>query len=90
MAKNAVCKETCLSCIHAKFCLVHWGTECKRQGGKRIPRMRSIKVKGKQNASKSVKDVPAKKKPVNKKLEKPRQIIFNLFEPIITRVANWR
>ncbi len=28
-------------CRQYRRCTVHWGTECKRQGGRRIPRMKS-------------------------------------------------
>ncbi len=79
MTKLAVCTETCLSCHDSRFCLVRWGTECKRQGGKKIPRMKSVPLH------------PARKveKPIQKKTEKPRPIIFNLFEPISTKATNW-
>jgi hypothetical protein len=32
---------TCTPCNHFHRCKVHWGSECRKQGGKRIPRMKS-------------------------------------------------
>lgn len=34
----------CVSCNHFGFCKIYWGTECKRQGGGRIPRLKSMKA----------------------------------------------
>lgn len=43
MNKQAERKNYCDDfCNHVYRCSVHWGAECKRQGGKRIPRMKSV------------------------------------------------
>ena len=68
--------EKCLVCFHYGFCQLYWGTECKRQGGTRIPRLkngRSIK----KNAS-------SRQKPT--KMERCK---LKTFEVIRTRRENW-
>lgn len=73
--------ETCYSCDNFKFCLVHWGPECKRQGGVKIPRIKSMPVARKH-------PLPVvKKQKVEKKVNlKPG---VKRIEPIITKIANW-
>ena len=71
--------ETCASCNHFEFCMIYWGIECKRQRGKRIPRMKSTKAKARQKVDK--KEQKNSKKPVIQST--------NIFEPISTRVVNW-
>jgi hypothetical protein len=69
--------ETCLSCADLGYCLVRWGPECKRQGGTKIPRMKSMADDKKRTVEKQV------SKHINKKTK------IDIFEPIRTRVANW-
>jgi len=47
--------DACLPCMHFGFCADNWGKNCKRQGGDKIPRMKSNGVKLK---SKAIKQVP--------------------------------
>ncbi|MFA7076838.1 MAG: hypothetical protein WC147_00275 [Syntrophomonas sp.] len=44
MIKAQAATEKCLSCIHYGYCAIYWGADCKRQGGKKIPRMKSRPV----------------------------------------------
>jgi len=73
------CPKLCRSCTHFGFCLVYWGTKCKRQGGKEIPRMKTKPIEAKKKVNKQE----------AKKPEKPRKQIIEMFEPIRTKLANW-
>ncbi len=72
-------KEKCLSCSHFAFCLIYWGANCKRQGGKKIPRLKSMPVQGREKMAKQEWTKP--KKSWNHTIE--------MFESIRTKVANW-
>ncbi len=69
--------ETCLSCADLGYCLVRWGPECKRQGGTKIPRMKSMSVE-KMRIGENQKSNHISNKSKSE-----------IFEPIRTRVANW-
>lgn len=73
------CTEFCRSCTHFGFCLVDWGTKCKCQGGKEIPRMRTNRIKAKKKENKQVVQKP----------QKPRKQIIEIFEPIRTKMVYW-
>lgn len=75
--------EACLSCNDVGFCMVKWGIECKRQGGRRIPRMKTVSVKAKEKVYnlEQKKEEPKKQKHRNKPME--------MFEQIRTKMANW-
>jgi len=77
------CMEYCLSCAHFQFCLVYWGTDCKRQGGNKIPRMKSKRVEERRMADRQQ---SKKHKPMN---TKPKNQIIKISEPIRTKAANW-
>jgi hypothetical protein len=79
MAKIEFQIETCRACHDAAYCTVHWGPACKRQGGNRIPRMKTTNVTG---LDKIEKEQP-------NKVEKPRKRKNVMVEPIRTRAANW-
>ncbi len=79
MAEKEIEAETCLSCDHFGFCMVYWGAECKRQGGKKIPRMKSMSLAGKRRLDKW--DA--------KKQKEPKNLTVEMFEPIRTKIANW-
>jgi len=68
--------KTCISCADLGYCLVRWGPECKRQGGTKIPRMKSMAANKILNVKNQVKHTP----------NKPA---IEIFEPIRTRAANW-
>jgi len=40
MTKQLPSILVCDNCKDRNFCLMQWGYDCKRQGGKRIPRMK--------------------------------------------------
>ena len=44
MGKPAGATEYCLTCNHYGYCAIYWGAECKRQGGRKTPRMKSKRV----------------------------------------------
>jgi hypothetical protein len=66
--------KICRSCIHFDFCAVYWGTKCKRQGGKVIPRMKANTAAAMYKRN---------------KLPKSGKQIVQLFEPIRTKVSDW-
>ena len=72
-------RENCDSCNHSMFCMIYWGKECRRQGGNRIPRMKSMMT-------------PARRKADNKEQNRsvrPENQRTNTSEPIRTLVVNW-
>jgi hypothetical protein len=71
--------KNCLSCSHFGYCIIYWGADCKRQGGKRIPRMKSMPFEERQNVDKQE----------WKKPDKPWKPTIEIFESIRTKVANW-
>ncbi len=105
MIKTESRTENCTSCVHFGYCMVYWGAECKRQGGKRIPRMKPTPVDIAENTGQPC--IEPEKVRVNKPdiltlvgketLDKPKNSrkpdmlkkIVELFEPIRTKVANW-
>jgi hypothetical protein len=90
MAKLESQASYCNSCCHFDFCQVNWGPGCKRQGGKKIPRLKSIAVEAKQTISKTKMVSKNTEKP--KKYEKPvkpERKIVEKFEPIRTKVVCW-
>jgi hypothetical protein len=76
MAKLELTASYCISCGHFDFCQVNWGTDCKRQGGKKIPRLKSIAVDTRQIIPKTV----------SKNMEKK---LTEMFEPIRTKAVYW-
>lgn len=41
MIKTQVATEFCVSCGHYGYCMIYWGADCKRQGGKKTPRLKT-------------------------------------------------
>ncbi len=75
MAKTKSRTEQCLYCNHFGFCLIPWGTKCKRQGGKKIP---------------CVKSMPFELRPKGKKKQqKPNNKIIKISESIRTKKTIW-
>jgi len=97
--------ENCASCVHFGYCMVYWGVDCKRQGGKRIPRMKPTPVvileKAAKTRTKRMEVSAHKPKTLTsvgkQKLDNPitayksemLKKILEIFEPIRTKVANW-
>lgn len=71
--------QTCHTCIDHGYCIVHWGDACKRQGGKRIPRMKTAKTPEKLGAN--------KQRLSRSKILRNKDVV--VFEPIRTKVTNW-
>jgi len=85
--------------------MVYWGVECKRQGGKRIPRMkpaavnvleknakyRTVQMQGSVHKPDTLMAVGEQKSDKPKSIKKPDMLkrILEIFEPIRTKVANW-
>lgn len=83
--------KDCSSCCHFGFCVVYWNADCKRQGGSRIPRLKSHANKVKFRIDKMVSEQPKRaNEPPQRSMgkTKPKQQI-NMFEPIRTKAANW-
>lgn len=74
--------RVCVSCHDYKFCSVFWGTDCKRNGGNKIPRMKSIKLKNSPIVEKE------KITRQDTKFENKKKRI-NLIEPIRTKSTMW-
>lgn len=74
---NAIRTQTqyCRSCCHSGYCQVKWGIECKRQGGSKTPRMKSMSI-----------EVQSQKSP-HKPKEPIKQVV--MVEPIRTKAVNW-
>ncbi len=67
--------QYCLSCCHSGYCQVKWGIDCKRQGGSKTPRMKSITVE--------IGSPKSRHKP--KELKKQTVMA----QPIRTKAVNW-
>jgi len=84
MAKVESQNEICLSCGHYNFCSIYWGPKCKRQGGLKIPRMKSRPVEERQTLSKQY----MKQDRTRFKIKQNSQAIKQM-EPIRTKMVNW-
>ena len=71
--------ETCLYCNHFGFCMVNWGLKCKRQGGKKIPRLKSRSFKERQKEDHKISNRPDRSRHINNRVN----------EPIRTKAVNW-
>lgn len=71
--------STCNSCNHFHRCKVHWGSECKRQGGKRIPRMKSYPQEFHNEVSETVLETRQER----------RSRIREVLDTVRTRVVGW-
>lgn len=81
MSKTDFKKDNnCQVCHHFGFCQMYWGIECKRQGGNRIPRLKTSSVR-------AINDLSKNKKTMHRKIEPSYQM--NSFEQIKTRRVNW-
>jgi hypothetical protein len=69
----------CCRCNHYGFCQIYWGMECKRQGGKRIPRLK-MRHLDKQNDS---------SKTITVQNHASSKLNWKDSEPIRTRHVNW-
>ena len=81
--------QICLTCSQFSLCAVHWGADCKRQGGKKIPRMKAISIDARWDADKSRK--PNKPERAER-LEQPNEtgsLILKMYEQIKTKVMQW-
>ena len=76
--------EGCSPCVHFDFCLVNWGTKCKRQGGTKIPRMKS-----RYTEETIIVDLRTLKKPDRPLNTFPRKKTVELVDPIRTKAFNW-
>ncbi len=76
MRKEGGMTKDCHSCGHWGFCLVKWGINCKRQGGKRIPRMKSSIIQARLSS-------------IQPKTKQKGNSMFKGFEPIRTKLAHW-
>jgi len=70
----------CHVCPHFGFCQIYWGAECKRQGGNRIPRLKTSSVT-------TINAVSQNKTPMRRKIDPSYDL--NLFEQIKTKRVNW-
>jgi len=78
------CTGNCLSCVHFGYCLIYWGTECKRQGGTKTPRIKSKRVEARGKAERK------KEKKSDRSINtNPRKQVIQMVEPIRTKAANW-
>jgi len=71
---------TCTPCDHFHRCKVHWGAECRKQGGRRIPRMKSYPQKMFDEAVPEIQ--------IENRQEK-RSRLKEALNTVRTKVANW-
>ena len=97
--------ENCTSCVHFGYCMVYWGVECKRQGGKRIPRMKPTPVNILEKTAETqielmqvsmyqpdITPTADRQKPDKSQTNHKQEMIkkiLHIFEPVKTKVANW-
>ncbi|MEA4926106.1 MAG: hypothetical protein VB084_12455 [Syntrophomonadaceae bacterium] len=82
--------EKCLDCNHLGYCQPYWGIACKRQGGNRLPRLKSVYTK---------QDLPDKSVYTTRDLSEKKQKTIqpdkmykhkrSLSQPIKTKQVNW-
>lgn len=97
MAKKSLVHSVtgrCLSCVHYGYCLIYWGAECKRQGGKKIPRVKSTQWVDINSAQLNISVVNIQKFTKKIKRDKsinayPKNKVFNSGDRIRTRAFNW-
>lgn len=70
--------EVCIPCADYHRCEVHWGKNCKRLGGKKIPRQKSIPVKRWEKEQQVIPLI------VPEEEKKPTFV-----QKILTKVVNW-
>jgi tRNA(Arg) A34 adenosine deaminase TadA len=70
----------CSACTHFGYCKIYWGPECKRQGGDKIPLLKSAKEKFNYETNQ-----PVLAKPETESANRR----FKQYEPIRTRVVYW-
>jgi hypothetical protein len=84
MNKQAERAAHCESyCPHVYRCTVHWGADCKRQGGQKIPRMKTVPrefVKEPEPAAEPVK--------IETRHEK-RSRVREILDTVRTKVVGW-
>ena len=74
--------DKCFACNHLGYCQVYWGTECKRQGGNKTPRLINKKQLNLiKRESDNIQQVLKKRDFVKPKLE--------ISQPILTKRVNW-
>jgi hypothetical protein len=74
--------DKCFACSHLGYCQIYWGTECKRQGGRKTPRLISKKQLNLMTPElENVQKLIRKKNFVKPKLE--------ISQPILTKRVNW-
>lgn len=80
MAPKASPKLFCFSCRDNEYCIVYWGLDCKRQGGSRIPRMKTMNSVPSVNRQQIVMSTNSSNYVKHK---------LDLFEPIRTKSSKW-
>ncbi len=70
----------CTPCNHFHRCKVHWGSECRKQGGRRIPRMKSY--------PQEMFDEPISETVLETRQER-RSRIREVLDTVRTRIVGW-
>lgn len=81
MNKIELSMGNCDLCSHFDFCLIHWGIECKRQGGNKIPRFKTSPAEERKRNSKKQ---TARQNPMQLKKQ-----TSEITEPIRTKAVRW-
>ena len=82
--------EYCLYCCHSGYCQVKWGIDCKRQGGSKTPRMKSMGLETESKTTLRIKTIVFEtgiKTKLSKFENSKKQAV--MVEPILTRTVNW-
>jgi len=90
---SIIINESCTKCNHHDYCQVYWGKECKRQGGKRTPKIKTKRlIKEKAFSKPTTKQLVKNKSlcnPITAKKCKTDQPGLTTAEPIRTRRVQW-
>jgi hypothetical protein len=86
ISKQFTINEKCLDCNHLGYCQPYWGAACRRQGGTRLPRLKSTGIQLKLSEINLMKSQKRDSKNIPKKMKKVKP---GLSQPIKTRPVNW-
>ncbi len=77
--KQFTINEKCLDCTHLGYCQPYWGAACKRQGGDRLPRLKSVWAQLQ----------PSENDMINVQPQQLKKTKISLYQPIKTKHVNW-
>ncbi|MEA4925116.1 MAG: hypothetical protein VB084_07360 [Syntrophomonadaceae bacterium] len=76
--QNQSPNKKCRTCMHFGYCKVYWGIHCKRQGGAKIPKLKTIYEETRLMAAKP-----------DERPKPQRSKKTEILDPIRTKAVNW-